>query len=101
MTKLEKEKLSKITKHFGVRNEAIKLLEETGEFIDLVYEGYHSDITEKLNNDLCEEAADVLVVFNQLVNYFGLSDNQIMEIYQKKIDRTIDRIGQGWYSHHR
>ena len=94
-------KLLQITNHFGVRTEAIKLQEEVGEFIDLVGEGVHKEVTLDLMSKLEEEAADVMVVFSQLVNYFNLDENRIKNIYNQKIDRTIQRIDDGWYNKHR
>lgn len=95
------EKLSEITYHFGVRTEIIKLLEEAGEFIDLCYASYHTPESKEIRSDLTEEAADVMVVFSQLVNYFKLDKDEIQKIYDNKIDRTLERIENGWYSKHR
>lgn len=95
------EKLLQITNHFGARTEAIKLQEEVGEFIDLIGEGVHKEVTLELTEKLEEEAADVMVVFGQLVNYFNLDTDKIKEIANRKIDRTIQRIESGWYDKHR
>lgn len=72
------EALQKIHDHFGHDNQKVKLLEECEEYLE--------------SREL-QEIADVFVLSAQLV----FNDPKLMEIVEFKIDRTIERIDNGYY----
>ena len=72
------ESLNRIHDHFGHDNQKVKLIEECEEYLE--------------SREL-QEIADLFVVSAQLVfNY-----PKLMEIVEYKIDRTIERIENGYY----
>jgi hypothetical protein len=83
------EKLKAIFNHFGVRSQISKSCEEAEdlvEAIDIWWTGDEIDDVEQFNHMLEEMSAN-LVVLRQ----FELKYPKITEIYNTKIDRTIDR----------
>ena len=79
--------LTTIYNHFGQENQLKKLVEEANELLN------HTD-----RDNYIEELADVEVVLRQLIN--ALNDNQaskFFDIVDKKINRTLERIGSGYY----
>ena len=97
-----KEKLLKIINTYGVipqlkyfqsevfeLNEAIMILEH--------YEEYANDqdyqITLKRQKEhIAEEIADVMVMLEQFKLYYGISSEEITNIFWSKVDRQINRI---------
>ena len=92
------DKLKKITKHFGVETELMKLSEELGELQNECYKRLYVD-PEAGNVE--DEFADVLVVLSQLLLYFNVDINKVSEIFEHKVDRTVKRIEEVWYNRHR
>ena len=83
------DKLFKIFSHFGLRKQLKKLSEECYELIEAM-----------LDNDkehIIEEIADVQVLLNQFKELYKIYDDEIVEIMEHKIDRTLDRIEEGYY----
>lgn len=83
------EKLIYIIKYFGFPNQVLKLKEEVNEVIEAM-----EDIDKK---HITEELADVLVVLNQFKLFFNIKDEDIVEMMEYKIDRTLKRIEEGYY----
>lgn len=83
------EKLIHIIKYFGFPNQVLKLKEEIDEVIEAM-----EDIDKK---HITEELADVLVVLNQFKLFFHIEDKDLIEMMEYKIDRTLDRIEEGYY----
>lgn len=83
------EKLKEIMSRYGERHQAKKLNEEAYE------------LTEAIHNYLCgrgsiraiaEEMADCLVVMGQFWLRYGITEAELEEIAQQKIDRQIERL---------
>lgn len=99
MSKIEDvEKLKKITSHFGVETQLMKFIEEVGEFQNECYKRHFVDPEAGSVED---EAADVLVLFSQLLLYFNVDIEKVEKIFDEKVDRTIERIDKDWYDKHR
>lgn len=97
--KTSDDKLKQITDFFGVETELTKLSEEMGELLNECYKNYLSKTN---NTDKVEdEFADVLVILTQLMVYFDVNMDNISEIIDYKVERTLDRINNGWYERHR
>lgn len=92
------EKLKKITKHFGIETELTKLSEEVGELLNECYKRHFVDPE---YGEVDDELADVFVILAQIGLYFNADMHKIEEIAKTKIDRTVQRIDDGWYDKHR
>lgn len=84
-----KEKLKKIYNHFGEEAQMHKLIEEAGELAEAVREGDKEHIT--------EEIADVLVLVEQIIKEHSIVNVSIIEVFEQKVERTIERIAAGYY----
>lgn len=93
----QEEKLRKITEYFGVETELTKLTEEIGE---LLHDCYEKHFTEK-DIGIEDEMADVMVILAQLMIHFDIDIDKMNRITDEKIDRTLERIENGWYDKHR
>ena len=94
----EEEMLRKITSHFGIETQLMKFIEEVGEFQNECYKRHFVDPTA---GDVEDEAADVLVLFSQLLLYFNVDLDKVGEIFDQKVERTVERIDKNWYDKHR
>jgi len=103
------EKLLKIINKFGINNQQRKLAEEVFELNEAIisYEKekslkelldikiIDSDIAKKKH--IAEELADVMVILEQIKLYYEITSKEITDIFWNKVDRTIDRIEEGYY----
>lgn len=92
------EKLKKITKHFGIETELTKLSEEVGELLNECYKRHFVDPE---YGEIEDEMADVFVILAQIGLYFNIDTDKVNSIVEEKINRTVDRIDNGWYDRHR
>lgn len=97
MAMQDEEKLKKITEHFGIETQIMKFIEEVGEFQNECYKGHFVGGASNIE----DEAADVMVLFAQLLLYFDVDMDKVGEIFDKKVDRTLERIDKDWYDKHR
>lgn len=94
-----KNNLLKIINNYGISNQLKKLSEEIFELqesvIDAEYNRYVGVIRkpgEKAIEHIEEEFADCCVVLEQFKAYYGLDNDRIIEIMEKKINRQLNRI---------
>ena len=92
-----REKLIQIISHFGLKNQTKKLAEETYELQEAIFEAKGYPVDPICKEHIAEEIADVCVLLNQIIEYFALDGCHIDELIDKKVDRTIDRIKEGYY----
>ncbi len=100
------EKLLKIINKFGINNQQRKLAEEVFELNEAIikheelYEidGYSND---KYREHIAEEIADVMVILEQIKLYYEITSKEITDIFWNKVNRTIDRIEEGYYENER
>lgn len=107
-----REKLLKIIEHFGVIHQLKYFQSEIFELNEaILYREHPNDIARpfidfnaKINNKtspniehIAEEIADCYVMLEQFKFYYGIEDMDVKEIMNKKIDRTIKRIKEGYY----
>lgn len=97
MTKDMDDKLKKITEHFGIETELMKLSEEIGELQGECYKGHFVGGTSNIE----DEVADVMVILMQIMLYFDVDMDKVIDTVEHKTDRTIKRIEEGWYDKHR
>lgn len=84
-----KNKLLKIYNHFGEQSQIEKLREETAELIEAIKENDKEHIK--------EEIADVLVLVNQFISAKEISEDELIEVFGEKLDRTLERIESKYY----
>lgn len=94
----EKEKYLKIISNYGVRPQLKYFQSEVYELTEAIidydyvelYKGSKAEIAGK--EHIAEEIADCLVMIRQFKEYYGISDNDIKNIMDYKVDRQIERI---------
>lgn len=84
-----KNKLERIFLHFGLKKQLSKLAEECLELIEAMLENDREHIK--------EEIADVMVIASEFKEFYEITDTELIEMIEYKIDRTIDRIDEGYY----
>jgi NTP pyrophosphatase (non-canonical NTP hydrolase) len=94
-----KDKLLKIISFYGIDKQLKYIHSEYFELDEAVinaeynrYIGIIRKPCEGAINHIAEEIADVMVMLKQFQYYYGISDEEIEKIMQKKIDRQLDRI---------
>ena len=92
------EKLLKIINHHGINTQQRKLAEEVFELQEPILEYRHDDnkfypeVEESLKKHIAEEIADVMVLLEQFKLYYGITSEEITDIFWKKVDRTLERM---------
>lgn len=80
----------KIINYYGLKHQLKKLSEEHHELLEAIYEYFGSDNGDK--EHIKEEIADVMVILDQIVNYFNIKTDDIESIMIDKINRTLKRM---------
>ena len=90
-----------IASHYGYDNQSQQLIEEMAELTQAICKEKRSRKgqalgdywkVEDIRSNLIEEVADVKLVLDQLIYILGCS-NDIQEIINQKVERTIERMG--------
>ena len=101
-----KEDLLKIIEHFGINNQQRKLEEEIFELEEAITINqlketveYEIPLTEIVGTreHIAEEIADVMLLLEQFKTYYGITSEEITNIFWSKVDRTLKRIESGYY----
>ena len=93
-----KEKLIEIIQHYGTLNQLKYLHTEYFELDEAILEYENDELThfdevnEKYKLHIAEELADTIVMLKQIQYNYGITDETIEEIMNKKIDRQLYRI---------
>ena len=90
-----KNKLLQIINHYGINNQLRKFNEKNFELIEAIHGNYYDteDVLYCGNDDnIKEEIADNLVLLSQFILYFGIDLDEIEKIFNKKVNRQIERI---------
>lgn len=94
--KVSRSNYKKIIEHYGVRHQLKKLSEEVFELqesvIDLQDFTTCGNADTQLNQNVIEEIADVFVVLRQLVIQLDIAENDIEDMADYKVKRTLERI---------
>ena len=85
-----KKELQQILDHFGIETQKMKLIEEMAELTAELVNPNKDELK------IMSEIADVSVVLEQIVDYYGR--DAIDNIRQGKIERTLERIKSGYYN---
>ena len=93
-----KEKLIEIIQHYGTLNQLKYLHTEYFELDEAILEYENDELThfdevnEKYKLHIAEELADVMTMLKQIQYNYGITDETVNEIMNKKIDRQLYRI---------
>lgn len=83
-----------IIKHFGAKHQLKKINEECYEFIESVIDYENNEGTK---DHIEEELADIMVVLSGYIKLYDLDKENIKRMIDYKLDRTIERIANGYY----
>lgn len=101
-----KEDLLKIIEHFGINNQQRKLEEEIFELEEAITINqlketveYEIPLTEIVGTreHITEELADVMLLLEQFKTYYGITSEEITNLFWNKVARTLQRIESGYY----
>jgi phosphoribosyl-ATP pyrophosphohydrolase len=83
------DKIIQIAEHFGEETQKKKLHEEVCELI----------VSDALgdNEEFLSESADVIILIMQRAYQRGISEEEIEDMVECKLNRTLDRIERGYY----
>ena len=89
-----KDKLLKIVQHYGIEHQQRKLEEEVFELQQAITncEWASSEYGRCSKSNIIEELADTQVMLKQFQYYYEITDDEIEEIMQFKVDRQLERI---------
>jgi len=99
------EKIKQIYEHFGKENQIHKAIEELCELCDeleiaksiIAHGGEAKDFT----GSITQEIADVIIMLHQLQIALDISYEELNEQIEYKLNRTIERMGNGYYEQRR
>lgn len=87
-----RERIRVIATHYGLKNQLRQLIEECCE---LAIEASHSIRKDGITVNLINEIADVEIMIDQ-IKYLGkISEDDIAEVKEMKINRQIERMANG------
>lgn len=90
------EKLLQIINHYGVIPQLKYFQSEVFELNEVIIireqEDGYSSYTDELKDHIAEEIADVMVMLEQFKLYYGITSEEITDIFWNKVDRQIERI---------
>ena len=92
MTQTEKDLYERNIKYHGIEQETTIAMEECSELIKAISKCKRYGFVDKHCDNLIEEIADVLIIINELQLIYDISDNDIENIKNTKMDRMDYRI---------
>ena len=87
-----KDKWEGISPEIG-QNKLLWMIGEVGEVIDIVKQngGRKVCTEETLRKDLVEELADVLMYYNDVLLCYGISAEELKQVYKEKFEKNMKR----------
>ncbi len=75
------------------KNKLLWMIGEIGEVIDIVKKngGTKASTDEKLRKDLVEEMADVLMYYNDVMLCYGITSDELKDLYKQKFETNMKR----------
>lgn len=91
-----KKDLLKIINHYGIRNQLKYIHSEYFELDEAVMSvEFSSSIMMTIDiKHIVEEIADIQVMLKQIQYYYGITDDEIRNVMQEKIERQLQRISE-------
>ncbi len=92
-----KYKLQKILENYGIRHQLKKFNEESFELVEAciisnTIDYYSNEETIMQKHNILTEVADVQVMLEQIKLYYNISDEEVKEEMDFKVNRQIKRI---------
>lgn len=94
-----KEDLLKIINHYGVRGQLRQFNEESYELEEAIINAENNKLigisrkpSELAIEHIAEEIADVCVMLREFMEYYNITQDEITEIMEYKINRQLERI---------
>lgn len=88
-----KKDLLKIINHYGIRNQLKYIHSEYFELDEAVMSAeFSSSMMRSDIRHIAEEISDTMVMLKQIQYYYGITDDEIRNIMQEKIERQLRRI---------
>ena len=92
MTQQEKDLYERNIKYHGIEQETTIAMEECSEFIQAISKWKRYGCINKYRENLIEEMTDVLIMIDELKMIYQISDVDISDIRQYKMNRQSYRI---------
>ena len=92
MTQTEKDLYERNIKYHGIEQETTIAMEECSELIQAISKCKRYGCINKYRENLIEEMTDVLIMIDELKMIYQISDVDISDIRQYKMDRQSYRI---------
>lgn len=92
MTQAEKDLYERNIKYHGIEQETTIAMEECSELIQAISKCKRYGCINKYRENLIEEMTDVLIMIDELKMIYQISDVDISDIRQYKMDRQSYRI---------
>lgn len=92
MTQAEKDLYERNIKYHGIEQETTIAMEECSELIQAISKCKRYGCINKYRENLIEEMTDVLIMIDELKMIYQISDIDISDIRQYKMDRQSYRI---------
>ncbi len=75
------------------KNKIMWMIGEIGEVIDIVkkHGSENTSADHEIRNQLIEELADVLMYYNDILLCYGITAEELKEVYTKKFEKNMDR----------
>lgn len=75
------------------KNKMLWMIGEIGEVIDIVKKNGGKKAAEdnEIRSHLIEEMADVLMYYNDMLLCYGITAEELREVYKKKFERNLNR----------
>lgn len=75
------------------KNKLLWMIGEIGEVIDIVKKNGSTKAStdEKLRKDLVEEMADVLMFYNDVMLCYGITSDELKDVYKQKFETNMKR----------
>ena len=87
-----KDKWEQLSPEIG-KNKMLWMIGEIGEVIDIIKKngGKKASTDNELRKDLMEELADVLMYYNDILLCYGISADELNQIYTQKFEKNMSR----------
>lgn len=94
MTKNQRIRCAKIAEHYGMQLQEFQTISELSELLEVLTRRM-SQRGIDWENSLLDELADVTIMIQQVCTLHGISEYELNERVNFKIDRQLDRIQNG------
>lgn len=87
--------IEKSIEHYGKELQSIVCMEECAELIQAISKIQRKGLNDELKNHLAEEIADVMICVKMLRIMYRITDNEVSEWINYKIERQQERMNDG------